>query len=887
MNFNNVSKRIEKIKFALLSPDEIRKMSQIRVITPDTYDDDGYPIERGLMDLHMGVIEPGLKCATCGGKVDECPGHFGHIELAMPVVHIGFIKEIKSMLDASCKECGRIKLTDDEINNYRVQINAIDFETMDPEIIDMTLKKIVEIATQRSICPHCNAESPKVILDKPTTFREGGIKITPKEIRERLERIPDDDLLFFGINKGSARPEWMILTVLPVPPIDVRPSITLETGERSEDDLTHKLVDIIRISQRLRESRDNGSPQLIIEDLWDLLQYHITTYFDNQTAGIPPARHRSGRALKTLVQRLKGKEGRFRANLSGKRVNFSSRSVISPEPFLSMNEVGIPEIAARELTVPVLINSFNIEKMKEWVKRGTTPRTQDGKYLAGINYLIRPDGRRIKLTDQNAEINSERVDIGWTVERQMTEGDIVLFNRQPSLHRMSMMAHTVRVLPGMTFRFNLSDCTPYNADFDGDEMNLHVIQSEESRAEARIIMKVQEQIMSPRFGGPIIGAIHDHITSLFLLTHNNPLLTEDDMLHTVSYIEFEKLPEPVIKNGKKYYHGRDIFSLILPKGLNIKFKSHLCAGAKDKCEYEDDPADTYVIITDGKLLHGTIDDEAVGPFSGVIVDKIFRKIGPQAAAKFIDSVTRLAVGFLSHRGFSTGIKDYDIPKDAISRIQEISNETLAKIDKLVDAFRSGQLQPLPGRSVEDTLEVEILSATGGVRDESGKIASQYLGLNDPSVIMARSGARAKMLNIAEVAGMVGQQSVRGGRLNRGYANRTLSHFKENDLGAYARGFIKSSYRSGLNPTEYFFHSIGGREGLVDIAVRTSRSGYMQRRLINAFEDLKVDEKRRVEDTIGSVVQFKYGEDGIDPTKSDEGQTVDVDYAAYDEFGDDQ
>ena len=887
MSFNNVSKRIKKVKFSLLSPDEIRKMSQVRVITPDTYDDDGYPIERGLMDLHMGVIEPGLKCTTCGGRVDECPGHFGHIELAMPVVHIGFIKEIKTMLDSACKACGRIKLTDEEINNYLPQLQAISYEREDPEIIDLTLKKILEMAAQRIKCPHCGADSPKVILDKPTTFREGGIKITPKEIRERLEKIPDDDLRFFGLNKESARPEWMILTVLPVPPIDVRPSITLETGERSEDDLTHKLVDIIRISQRLRESRDNGSPQLIIEDLWDLLQYHITTYFDNQTAGIPPARHRSGRALKTLVQRLKGKEGRFRANLSGKRVNFSSRTVISPEPFLSINEVGIPEIAARELTVPVIINSFNIEKMKGWIKRGTSPRTPDGKYMAGVNYLIRPDGRRIKITDQNAEINSERADVGWTIERQMTEGDIVLFNRQPSLHRMSMMAHTVRVLPGMTFRFNLAVCTPYNADFDGDEMNLHVIQSEESRAEARIIMRVQEQILSPRFGGPIIGAIHDHITSLFLLTHNNPLFTEDEFLHMTSYMSKDKNPDPLIKDGKKYFYGRDIFSLAIPKGINIKFKSHLCAGSKDKCEYEDNPEDTFVVITDGKLVHGTIDDEAVGPFSGVIVDRIFRKFGSEAAAKFIDNVTRLAVGFLSYRGFSTGIKDYDIPYDAVSRIEEISNETIDKIEKLVEAFRNGQLQPMPGRSIEDTLEVEILSSTGEVRDESGKIASSYLGLNDPSVIMARSGARAKMLNIAEVAGMVGQQSVRGGRLNRGYAGRTLSHFKENDLGAYARGFIKSSYRAGLNPTEYFFHSIGGREGLVDIAVRTSRSGYMQRRLINAFEDLKVDDERRVEDTIGSIVQFKYGEDGIDPTRSDEGETIDIDYIAYDEIGDEK
>ena len=359
-----ISKRIYKIQFALLSPEEIRKMSQVKVITADTYDDDGYPIERGLMDLHMGVIEPGLKCATCGGKVDECPGHFGHIELAMPVVHIGFIKELKTLLDATCKACGKIKLTDDEIRSYREKFDQLSLSTSDPEIIGLMSKKVTDEASQRMVCPHCGTQQTKIILDKPTTFREEGIKVTPKEIRERMERIPDDHLVFFGLNSEVARPEWMVLTVLPVPPINVRPSITLETGERSEDDLTHKLVDIIRISQRLRESRDNGSPQLIIEDLWDLLQFHVTTYFDNQTAGIPPARHRSGRALKTLVQRLKGKEGRFRSNLSGKRVNFSARTVISPEPFLSINEVGVPEKAARELTVPVTVNVFNVESIR-------------------------------------------------------------------------------------------------------------------------------------------------------------------------------------------------------------------------------------------------------------------------------------------------------------------------------------------------------------------------------------------------------------------------------------------------------------------------------------------------------------------------------------------
>ena len=273
----------------------------------------------------------------------------------------------------------------------------------------------------------------------------------------------------------------MILTALSVPPVTVRPSITLESGDRSEDDLTHKLVDVLRINQRLRENRDAGAPQLIVEDLWELLQYHVTTYFDNQTSGIPPARHRSGRPLKTLVQRLKGKEGRFRSNLSGKRVNFSARTVISPDPILSINEVGVPVEAARELTVPVHVQSYNSEIVKQWVKRGPTPLGPLGEYAPGVNYVIRPDGRRIRVTEKNAEVVAEAVEIGYTVERQLVDGDIVLFNRQPSLHRMSMMAHEVRVMPHKTFRFNLAVCPPYNADFDGDEMNLHVLQSEEAR----------------------------------------------------------------------------------------------------------------------------------------------------------------------------------------------------------------------------------------------------------------------------------------------------------------------------------------------------------------------------------------------------------------------
>ncbi|MBI4415923.1 MAG: DNA-directed RNA polymerase subunit A', partial [Euryarchaeota archaeon] len=355
MPLGGVTKRIHAIKFALLSPDEIRRMSATKIITADTYDDDGFPIDMGLMDSHLGVIEPGLRCKTCGGKVDECPGHFGHIDLAMPVIHVGYVKEIKKLLQSTCKSCGRLLLTRQQAQEFMRELEAQEELGMDVAETSEMVKATAKEAQKRARCPHCGTEQSKITLDKPTTFRENGHKLTPREVRERLERIPNDDLRVLGINPDVARPEWMVLTALSVPPVTVRPSITLESGDRSEDDLTHKLVDVLRINQRLRENRDAGAPQLIVEDLWELLQYHVTTYFDNQTSGIPPARHRSGRPLKTLVQRLKGKEGRFRSNLSGKRVNFSARTVISPDPVLSINEVGVPVEAARELTVPIRV----------------------------------------------------------------------------------------------------------------------------------------------------------------------------------------------------------------------------------------------------------------------------------------------------------------------------------------------------------------------------------------------------------------------------------------------------------------------------------------------------------------------------------------------------
>ena len=898
-------KKIQQINFGLMSPEDIRNMSVVTVEYPDTYGDDGFPIEKGLMDPRLGIIDPSLVCRTCGFKGGDCQGHFGSIELARPVIHVGFGDVIHKILRSTCNDCGRILLNDEQIEYYTEKIaQAMD----DKESINNILKEVYKDAKRelktlpeddeeidmKHCCPHCGAPQEAISLDKPVTIRQGDYKLTPSEVRERLEKITDDDAYVLGVNAEVARPEWLVLTVLPVPPVTVRPSITLDTGERSEDDLTHKLVDILRINQRLLENMEAGAPQLIVEDLWELLQYHVTTYFDNEASGVPPARHRSGRPLKTLTQRLKGKEGRFRSNLSGKRVNFSARTVISPDPNISINEVGVPEMIAKEVTVPVYVNEWNIDEMRTYIENGPDIHP-------GANYVRNGNTKR-RVTDDTKEFILEQLEPGFIIDRHLKDGDMVLFNRQPSLHRMSMMAHEVRVLPYKTFRLNLCVCPPYNADFDGDEMNMHVFQTDESRAEAKSLMRVQEHILSPRFGGPIIGAIHDHISGAYLLTRDGVEFTEEEALQIVRKSHLAIPPfksnqwvlkyDPdfsedtyIFKDKGEKWTGKELFSLLLPNDLNLSYSAEI-----SKCPVVYPPEDASVVIKDGILVQGVIDESAYGSFSGKILDKIVKEYGPGRAKEFLDRSTDLAICGIMKTGITTSLNDEEIPDEAQDRINEHLNKKMGEVDMLVQSYEEGYLQALPGRSLEETLEMKIMQVLGEARDMSGSIAENYLtmGKQSPddsyehvmavenhSVVMARTGARASMLNLTQITACVGQQAVRGGRIERGYLNRTLPHFKKGELGAKAKGFVHSSYKSGLDPIEFFFHAMGGREGLVDTAIRTAQSGYMQRRLVNALQDLQVKSSGLVTDNQGNVIQTMFGEDGVDPAKSDFGKPADL------------
>ena len=430
------------------------------------------------------------------------------------------------------------------------------------------------------------------------------------------------------------------------------------------------------------------------------------------------------------------------------------------------------------------------------------------------------------------------------------DGDVTLFNRQPSLHRMSMMCHKVRVLPSRTLLLNPAVCHPYNADFDGDEMNLHIPQTEEARAEAEMLMLVQSQLISPRYGLPIMGCIQDAISGNYILTKDLEFSRENaiDLLNSVGVRDFSKLP------GSKKVSGKVVFSMLLPADLNFVGKNK--GGEK-------------VVINDGWLVEGYMDAASLGEERGWLLRALHERYGEEFTIDIIGKIFRLGIKVLLKRGFTVGIADTDLPAEASAKIKEILKNAEKEVDELIEMYKRGELEAFPGRTIAETLELRILEMLNKARNQCGATAMEG-SRETESIIMARSGARGNVLNIAQMTAVVGQQSLRGKRIERGYKGRTLSYFKKGDLKPSARGFILNSFKSGMNPAEFFFGSMTGRDSLMDTALRTPKSGYLYRRLSNAMQDLKVEYDNTVRDVSKRIVQFKYGEDGIDVSRSENG-----------------
>jgi DNA-directed RNA polymerase II subunit RPB1 len=824
------------VQFGIANPDEIVKRSVVHVITDKTHQNKDQPVAGGVFDSRFGVIENGKICPTCKQNNILCPGHFGHIALARPVYLYQFIDQVIKVLQIVCLNCSNPYLPDAELEAISKKMKGMDrFNAVRERTVEYKTHELKE----SSACAHCNSPTiAKVIKEEGTiaklqakTYEEGDpIPLQPEMVLRTFQRITDRHVDLIGFNSKFSRPDWMVCTVLAVPPLTVRPSVIMDDNQRMEDDLTHKLIDIVRNNQKLQDRIDKGDSAEMIDKYTDILQFDVATYVDNDIKGIPPAAQRSGRALKTLKSRLGAKTGRVRGNLMGKRVDFSARSVITPDANIDVDELGVPEEIARNLTFPEIVTSYNRDRLMSYVRNGPT------KYPGAKSVYIKHDNRSVNLKF----INPETIDLkqGDVVHRHLIDGDSVLFNRQPSLHKASMECHRVRVLPFSTFRLNVSATKPYNADFDGDEMNMHVPQSIASATELKTLATVLNQIISPRTNSPIITIIQDTLTGSFRVSQNHVEVPEHIAMNIMARM---KKPLSTYRRKDRPITGKELMSTTFPlMNLNGEAK-----------------------VVNGEFKSGVMGKGAYGSASKGAIHVIFNDFGPKRAGQFINDIQNIVTKYNLFSGFSVGPSDLIVNAETDELIKSSIAECKQKIADIMSSVHSGTFLNSDGRENGEELENQIMKVIGETTKKLYAEVMDKLPKDNRMYQMVKSGAKGNDLNIGQMMALLSQQNVAGKRIQYTLQDRTLPHFHKYDDGLESRGFVESNFIGGIRPAEFFFHAMGGREGLIDTAIKTSDSGYIQRRLVKTMEDIHVEYDGTVRNVNGAIVQFNYGGDGID------------------------
>lgn len=714
--------------------------------------------------------------------------------------------------------------------------------------------------------------------------------MNPLRVLDLFRRIKDSDCELLGMNSRETRPETLIWQHIPAPPVSIRPSVAQETAS-TEDDITNKLGDIIHISSIIRAGIEKGQPVQTIMEQWDYLQIQVAMYINSDVPNLQQAGF--GKPIRGFCQRLKGKQGRFRGNLSGKRVDFSGRTVISPDPNLGIDEVAVPERVAVNLTYPERVTDNNIHKLRERVKRG--------KKHPGANYIWKKSTGRKIVIEALARFGADKLigladqlEVGDIVERHLEDGDIVLFNRQPSLHKLSILSHRAKIRHWRTFRLNECVCTPYNADFDGDEMNLHVPQTEEARTEAIELMGVKHNLATPKDGTPIIAATQDFITAAYLLSSKNRFYDRKtfaqicgymfnaqavqdpvkkryagEISHRQGFLDID-LPEPAILKPERLWTGKQVFNVLMRPSKRSKVLVNVDAACK---EFKAEPGvpndlnydDAWLCIRNSEVMCGVMDKNTLG--SGKkdsIFYVIMRDFGPDCAVQAMNRLAKLSARWLTNEGFSIGINDVYPSTNLVARKSELIEKAYAQCDGLIKDFREGRLQRDAGCDEEQTMENKISGILSEVRQKAGAICFAELSKWNSPIIMAKSGSKGSNINVSQMVAAVGQQIIGGSRVADGFQDRTLPHFPKAARQPPSKGFVRNSFFSGLTPTEFIFHAMSGREGLVDTAVKTAETGYMSRRLMKSLEDLSTQYDDTVRNSSSGVVQFQFGDDRLDP-----------------------
>ena len=771
---------LEKIQYGLYTAAEIRKISSVEIINGTPYDSNGVPLEGGIMDPRLGVISPNEKCKTCGGNFKTCYGHTGHIDLNYPCINMPFIEYIKKNLNCYCDKCGKF-----------ISLNGK--KSLDP----------------LGNCPHCGQARTRYKFERPSIFYklDGNgkyVKVYNKELREVFEKITLEEQ-----NKGAAhglmtthnyRLCQLFMTTLLVPPIRIRPTIYLDSGEKSMSDLTPKLMDIVRANNKIANEVEQDKVIQSLTRHKELLQWHVTTYINNKIPHVPVAKFRGGRVLVSVTERISGKEGRLRGNLSGKRTDYAARTTITPRPDLEIDQVSVPKIIAKKLSKTEIVTSKNIESLRKMVLNYPN--------YCCVSYIY--DGEIMKkIIPQNAKILAEDLRIGQKVRRNIINGDYVIFNRQPTLHKQSIMAHRVVISDDETLGLNPAVCTPYNADFDGDEMNIHVLQSHMAEYEAAELMSVRKNLLNSKNGKPNIGPVRDILAGLYVLT------SADWPLADVS--KFIVNTEPIKElNG---YNGCQILSAYIPATINMELQTS--AGR--------------VVINNGIIESRVPFGKSVIGVSGKLLELIIKTCPESQTMKFYRNINRLGLNVVDRIGLTFGYTQCKLPNDIADTLQK-------KVKKVAEASN---------HTLKDTKELKD--------SIHGIMASNISQLPKAVQYLIGSGAAGSIASLMPISVCIGQNTIEN-RMIEVDKNR-LNQINPNI--AESKGFVKSSYLTGLTPLEYWTQATGSREGTIDTYTKTSTSGYIARRLVNALENIHIDKYLMAVNGAGQLISMSYGKYGFD------------------------
>lgn len=878
-------KDIKSVTFGIYSSGEIRKMSVCNV---NNTKKSGV---NSVYDPRMGTSISNVICQTCNEDASRCPGHFGHIELNESVVHPLFYRHVVSVLSCVCFKCNRLMMTKEhiEVEGFSGLVGKTRFDC------------IVEKIKKTNICCHeeCSHENPKLkflptdnaicMVYENSKKKSNIMTMSVDEIYKIVDKIPDEDVSLMGFNPALSHPRNYILSALPVlPPVD-RPFVQVN-GNMWDDDITIQYIEIIKMNEQLRKDKliDPCDPKRL--KAINSLIFRITTTFNNSQN---KAKHTTnGRPIKGIKERLTGKDGQIRNNMMGKRCNYTARTVIGPDPTLKSDQIAVPLEMAMILTIPVRVTSLNVEVLQEMVNNGKidTLYKNDGKNtcinvkrfrrgtMLVIGDIIHRNGKEIKVNDmservfehdrverqgkfiENLKVSNRtyQLEIGMVVNRRLQDGDIVLLNRQPTLHKGSMMAMTVILRPFSTIRMNLNNCKTFNADFDGDEMNLHIPQSLESLAELQFLSAAKFNIISPQSSKPNMAIVQDSLVGSYRMTIGLQTITMAEFYSIAISLQlkgdiFQRMQDirSVMKEkGKKVqcFTGKGIFSLFLPRDLNYEH-----ANGIDK----DEPV---VKIYKGVLYEGALDKSVLGSSHSSLIHLIKKEYGEDEAMYFIDCVQFCTAKWLLLKGFTISLRDCLVTDK--TKEQEI-RDVIKRCYIEADCIKNTTTHP-------GVREIRVNGALNKAKDIGLKIAKDSLAVDNNFLSTVKSGSKGDFFNIAQITGLLGQQNLSGNRipLSMNHNRRSLPHYPFSDLTSEmeyeSRGFIASSFIKGLNPREFYFHAMSGREGITDTAMGTATSGYMQRRIVKLTEDIKIQYDGTVRDVTGKMYQVSYGDDGLDP-----------------------